>query len=379
VLIDVALAAWMTFLSQYFVGNWPDPLNLWRDIDPLGRILLLIVHVPLVFRRRFPVGVLIAVCTAAAAYLTLGYYHSVTTFGLALALYSVAAHRPPRVSWPPAAAVGLVLLWGSRLAEPGMQAVGAGIALAIAAVGWGFGDGTRRLAERGTRLKVLTEQLEQEQEEQARQAVTREQGRIARELHDIVAHHMSVISVQAGLGRYVFDTDPQTARRALGVIGEAAHEAMGEMRRMLTVLRVSADDPAADAAPFDAAAGLGQLDELLHRVRASGAKVELVVTGVPVQLHPGLDLCVYRVIQESLTNVLKHADPPHATVEIRWYANDLSVRISDAGAPKPPGHGLGIIGMRERARIYGGTLQARPRPEGGFEVRLALPIREIES
>ncbi|GAA0907146.1 sensor histidine kinase [Virgisporangium aurantiacum] len=369
---DVALTVWMVALSQYFVWRMPDPYGLWTDVDTTGRVLLAVVHVPLIARRRYPVAVCWLTCGGAAVYLTIGYYHSAITFAVALAVYSVAAYRRPRVSVPATVAANAVLLWGNRLVEPGMELAGPATAVMVALIAWAFGEATRRAAEQRATLRVLTQRLEREQEEQARRAVVREQGRIARELHDVIAHHMSVVSVQAGLGRYVFDADPPTARRTLDVIGEVAHEALDEMRRMLAMLRSSTDE-----APFAEVAGLAQLDDLLARVRAAGATVDVTVTGVSARLHPGPDLCVYRIIQESLTNVLKHADPPHARMSLCWSATGLTVRVENDGAVGPVGEGYGLVGMRERARLYDGRLRADPRPGGGFEVTLELPLDEV--
>lgn len=369
---DLGLTVWMVALSQYFVWRMPDPLGLWTDVDTVGRVLLAVVHVPLIARRRYPVVVWGLTSVGSAIYLTIGYYHSAITFAVALAVYSLAAYRSPRVSVPAMVVAQAVLLWGNRTVEPGMQLAGSATAVMVALVAWAFGEATRRMMEQRALLRVLTERLRREQEEQARRAVVREQGRIARELHDVIAHHMSVVSVQAGLGRYVFDADPPTARRTLDVIGEVAHEALDEMRRMLAMLRSSADE-----APFAEVAGLGQLDDLVERVRAAGATVEVTVTGEPARLHPGLDLCAYRIIQESLTNVLKHADPPHAELGLSWSANDLTVRVVNDGAAGPVGEGYGLVGMRERARLYHGRLRAGPRSGGGFEVTLELPLGEV--
>jgi signal transduction histidine kinase len=257
-----------------------------------------------------------------------------------------------------------------------MRGFGFAIVTFLILVAWAFGDGMFRLAERGQQLAMLTERLRRDQQERAHQAVSQEQSRIARELHDVVAHHMSVISVQAGLGRYVLKSDPGTAHAALDVIEATAHEALSEMRRMLAVLRVSAEE-----VPLDSAPGLARLDDLIERVRVAGATVELSVRGTATVLPSGLDLCVYRVIQESLTNVLKHADPPVATVAVRWEPHEVAVTIADQGRSQQGEvdseavqHGL--IGMRERARIYGGQLQAGHKPMGGFEVSLTLPIEE---
>ncbi|MEV0457911.1 sensor histidine kinase [Catellatospora methionotrophica] len=379
-LADVVLVSWLLAAALLLAGTDVAAATTGVPIDLAGWALILALHLPLYVRTWFPLPILLAVATAATVYLTLGYYHSVVTFAVALAVFTVAETRPRRTSVPGALLGWAVLLYAQRALDGDGRLFGSVVVTFILLVAWGFGDNWRQLRERGRRLAYLTEQLRREQQERAHQAVSQEQRRIARELHDVVAHHMSVISVQAGLGRYVLDADPQTARTALDVIAGTAHEALSEMRRLLAVLRVSSVE-AGEPAQFDAAPGLDRLPHLLDRVRAAGATVTSHTEGEPVTLPPGLALCVYRVVQESLTNVLKHAVPPEATVSLTWRAQSLEVRVTDRGAPRRPEspsdvvrHGL--IGMRERARIYGGTLSAGPRPQGGFEVRLTLPIGE---
>jgi signal transduction histidine kinase len=250
----------------------------------------------------------------------------------------------------------------------------------MVAVAWVTGDRARRLAERGERLAVLTEQLRLEQGEKAQRAVMAERMKIARELHDVIAHHVSVISVQTGLAGYVFTSDPRTARAALETIAGSAHEAMAEMRRMLVVLREGTERAQEGAGDHNAAPGLGRLDQLARRVEAAGVSVDVRTTGAPFALPPGVDLCVYRVIQEALTNVMKHAPAASASVSVHFDEAAVRVRVADDGQEAipvgttagPAGHGL--IGMRERAGIYGGTVTAGPGPQGGFEVALTLPV-----
>jgi signal transduction histidine kinase len=381
--VDIGLVGWMLAAALFLAANWNYAGGLWRPIDPIGYVLIVAFNVPLLWRRQAPVAVLIAVCAATGTYLAIGYYHSIVTFAVALAIFSVATYRCRRTSIAFTVLAWSELIYAQRLVEPGMAPFGMTVVSLITVVSWAFGDSTRRLAERGSQLAELTSELRREQQERAHRAVSQEQSRIARELHDVVAHHMSVISVQAGLGRYVLTSNPDTARRALEVIAGTAHEALTEMRRMLAVLRVSADELPVDA-PFDPAPGLSRLAELIERVRMAGATVELRMEGDAVALPSGMDLCVYRVIQESLTNVLKHAKPPAAMVALSWQPHQLTLTVTDDGrAVADPaaasGAGTirhGLIGMSERARIYGGSLHTGRRPEGGFEVVLTLPIEE---
>lgn len=375
-LLDIGLVGWMLFTAIALYANWDYSGQLWHKPDVFGYVLLVVIHLPLLLRERHPVAVLFTVAAASTAYLVVGYYHSVITFAVALSIFSVAQHRPRRVSITCGLVGWTVLLYAQHLVEARMETFGIAVVTFLAAVAWAFGDGMGRLAQRGEQLAELTERLRREQQERAHQAVSQEQSRIARELHDVVAHHMSVISVQAGLGRYVMKSDPDTAHAALDVIEGTAHEALSEMRRMLAVLRVSAE-----AAPLDSSPGLARLTDLIDRVRAAGATVDVTVDGTAVKLPSGMDLCVYRVIQESLTNVLKHADPPQARVDFRWAPHEVAVTISDRGRCQPtlPDSGAvqhGLIGMRERARIYGGQLRAGRRLDSGFEVSLTLPIEE---
>ncbi|WP_211588722.1 sensor histidine kinase [Allorhizocola rhizosphaerae] len=377
-LIDVVMASCMTVTAVYMMYHPPEAGLDWRPADPLGAALMVVAHLPLAVRRRFPVAVLLIVCAASGIYLHLRFYHSIPSFAIALAVFSIASYRPHRVSLAGAALGMVVLAYGVRLAGPNVW-VAATIVSFFVAVAWGFGESMRQVGEQGRRLADLTDRLRREQEGRARHAVAQEQRRIARELHDVVAHHMSVISVQAGLGRYVFDSDPAMAKAALGTVATTAHEALSEMRRLLHILRVPAEDPESDEAPYESAPGVDRIPELLGRMRLAGAEVELKVSGERMALQPGMDLSVYRVVQECMTNVLKYADPPIATVELDWRPDSLTVRVLDGGrslAGPEDSSGHGLIGMRERARLYGGTLEAGPRPEGGFAVVLTLPLMD---
>lgn len=289
---------------------------------PLAYWLLAAVYLPFVLRRRYPVAVLVSTAICIGTYFTLGYYHVPAVCGMFLALYTVASLRPRRVSVRCAAVSLLVLLWGTRLAEPGLGPLSVGFVTVTTTVCWVAGDGSRRLRE-------LTRQLRLEQEEKARRAVIAERIQIARELHDVIAHHVSVISVQTGLAGYVFSSDPPTARRALDTIGASAHEALDEMRRMLVVLREDGTAPAEEVPPE--VSGLGRLDELVRRIGAAGVPVDVTITGTAYALPPGIDLCAYRVVQEALTNVLKHAPEARTTVRVHYADDEVRVRVKDDG------------------------------------------------
>ncbi|UXY31964.1 sensor histidine kinase [Streptomyces sp. HUAS TT20] len=337
-----------------------------NPLDATAYALVVLVHLPLVLRSLAPVVVCCLVHAAWLVYITAGYWPVVCSFGPMLAVYTVASLRPVRVSVPCAGLMGGVWIYAGALSHTvGWPSV-VGQAVVYPAVLWRFGVVARRSAK-------LTRQLRREQAERARREVAEERGRIARELHDVVAHHMSVISVQTGLARFVFDTDRPTARAALDTIDATGKEALEELRRMLTVLRAADDDVPAGPMP-----GLARLDEMAERVRAGGVPVALTIEGTPRPLAPGVELCAYRVVQEALTNVLKHAPGASAQVRLRYEPHQVIVSVIDDGEGVIPDRvrtdgGHGLIGMRERAKLYGGRISTGPRDQGGFAVRLTLP------
>jgi len=392
-MVDVVLA--LTLAGAGCLVGWVYHPPGWPSFDPRAYVVTCLVTLPLAVWRRYPMAVMFASNAAYAAYFGLGYQPSLNFWGPVIALFLVAASRP---LWPVVGAtvVTAAVIFCSGFLSPLPNLVAIAQAVLVPAVAVGVGTTTRRLSQQNALLADLTAKLQAQQEELARRAVMEERVRIARELHDIIAHHMSLISVQAGLARYVMASDPATANAALTTISETSREALGEMRRLLGLLRVGPDDldeaeqtgdVAADP-PYDPAPGLDGLDALIERVRAAGLPVTMDVEGELRPLPPGVALCVYRVVQESLTNVLVHAAPTIANVVISHGADEITVRITDAGrmtddgqkalvvgAEKPDGrHGHGLAGMRERARLYGGTLVAGPRPEGGFQVVLTLPV-----
>ncbi|MCP2329053.1 signal transduction histidine kinase [Hamadaea flava] len=337
--------------------------------DLVGVLLTLGCYLPLALRRKAPVAVLVVTCVSLEVYLLAGYVPTLNLFGPLLALYSVAAQRPAFVTGVSATAAAVPIFTSAIAADLSLE-LALGQAIVAPGVAWMFGNNTRNLA-------VLTRRLRAEQAQRARQAIGEERLRIARELHDVVAHHMSVISVQAGLADYVLSTDPSTARGAVKTIAETSHQALDEMRHMLALLRLGADGETPEPLP-----GLRRLDDLVQQTAAAGVEVDVIVTGAERELSGAVDGCVFRVIQESLTNVIKHASPAQAQVRLEYRPDALVVRILDNGRRRTPSAaagaapgGHGILGMRERAQVYGGTLTAGRRPEGGFEVVLTLPTR----
>lgn len=363
----------------------------WRSMDGIGALLTALVGLVMIARRTAPVAVFAASGALWVLFIACGYWPVVNSMPPLLGLYTVAATRRPRTAVLCAVVVaGAWLYAGIGNIEHSSMPTVLAQAVLFPAVVLVVGRGSGALAERNRQFAELTVQLRGQQEEIARQALTEERVRIARELHDVVAHHMSVISLQAGMASYVFPTDPAASRRALDTIADTSREALEEMRRMLVLLRVGQEGQrdgqeggqeagqGEDGAAYAPAPGLDLLDRLLERVRGAGAEVTMETEGTPVRLPQGMALCVYRVVQEALTNVLKHAGPTRAAVTIRYERRTVVVCVTDEGdgtfrpnEEMSPGHGL--IGMRERAKIYGGSVTAGPRALGGFEVRLTLP------
>ncbi|GLY79537.1 sensor histidine kinase [Actinoallomurus iriomotensis] len=372
---DTVLAICLV-LGFVAAGETWDPPG-WRPFDTLAILLSAVAGLPLALRRRYPRTILLVSCAGYAGYIAAGYVPSITVWASLLAVYTVAATRPPRDLVLGMALTMAVILYGGA-SLPGPLAVIE--ALLVPACVCAVGTNARRLSERNVQLADLTARLRVEQEYRARQAVAEERVRIARELHDVVAHHMSVVSVQAGLARYTLASDPQTARGALDTALATSGEALTEMRRLLAVLRMARPDPGEHG--YGTAPGLSRLEELAGRVRSAGVPVEVTVTGTPRPLPSGHDQCAFRVIQEALTNVLRHAGQARASVTVAYEAERVVVHVVDDGrgaGERPAPHGMeeiphGLLGMRERASIYDGQVIAGPRPEGGFEVVLTLPV-----
>jgi len=348
----------------------------------LALLLTTAMVVPLAWRRVRPAA-------SAAAVYTVGLLQVLfweplvwpADLAVLLALYSVTVHGPRwahRVAIV-GALVGSVLLGVQLVAS--YQPSGATAAVMFTAltalVVWAFGLVRRTRRERIVALEDRARRLEVERDQQNQIATAAERTRIAREMHDIVAHSLTVMIAQADGGRYAADADPAAATRALGTIAETGRAALTDMRRLLGVLRgASADESVspADVAPLPAES---DVTALVDHVRASGVRISLVRMGTPRNLPPGAGLTVYRIAQEALTNVLKHAGPdPLVTVLVQWQPDAIVLEVSDDGrgaAADSDGHGQGLLGMRERAAMFAGTVSAGPRPGGGFRVRAQLP------
>jgi signal transduction histidine kinase len=250
-----------------------------------------------------------------------------------------------------------------------------GVALVVA---WTFGYARGEHRRYGEELVRHHARLAEAERDRARRAGAEERMRIARELHDVVAHSMSVITVQAGFGRLVAREQPDEAGAALAAIEETGRQTLAEMRRLLAVLRTDgAADPAADLAPTP---GLADLERLLAQTGRAGIRVELTITGRPRQLPAGVELTAYRIVQEALTNVAKHAATASARVTLGYCADGLAIEVVDGGrGGAVAATGLGLAGMRERVQLYGGHLDAASLPGGGFRVAARLPTTAVEA
>jgi signal transduction histidine kinase len=237
---------------------------------------------------------------------------------------------------------------------------------------WLTGFVLSRRAEHTQELQELTQRLRQDREEEARAAVLEERARIARELHDVVAHSVSVMVVQAGGVRRLLRDDQGREREALLVVEQVGRSALTEMRRMLGVLRTEGEAATPALAPQP---GLAYLDRLVEQVRQAGLEVDLHVEGEPAPMPQGVDLSAYRIVQEGLTNALKHAGGAHAEVTVRYGDSRVELEVADDGSGGADGDGLGhgLVGMQERVALYGGTLEAGPRAGGGYVLRAVLP------
>lgn len=361
VLTAVLLAAELT--SMWLV-NWSGEPR-YRAPDAGAVLLTIAIVVPLLWRRRFPAAVLVASGSAWFAYQAINYPFALSPAAVFWAVYSYGCHRRRDVYWPLAVWLGEVLAT-LAFARPGdTQTVL--VLLGATAFVWLRGDAVR---------SGLLEQ-QREQEARARQAVADERARIARELHDVVAHALGIIVIQAGGAGAIPDLGEAQSKSVLRTIERTGRQAFAEMRRLVGVLR---EGEAPELAPQPT---IADLPHLASSLVASGLQVNIEVSGSPQPVPVGVELAVYRIVQEALTNSLKHARAGTARVRLGWLDQALQVEVEDDGSPTN-GAGTarpaadsgrhGLVGMRERVLIYGGSLQAGPRPEGGFRVSARFPL-----
>jgi len=367
---DVAVAALVAVaqlgLTTLAARRQPDR----QALDLLAYLLLAVGPVALLWRRRSPAVVLAVVMASNVLYFGLGYPYGPAWLALIVAFWTAVTGGARRVAWA-TAVVGLAAYF--TLAAL-LDRVGPATAATIAAhLGWLLL--VLSVSEIALAARQRRQAAERTRAEEARRRAGEERMRIARELHDVLAHNISLINVQAGVALHLMDEQPGQSRTALAAIKQASNDALGELRSVLDVLRQGDEAP-----PRAPASGLAQLGSLVAGAGATGLEVRTRVEGLARPLPAGTDLAAFRIVQESLTNVTRHAGPASATVLVRYGPDDLTVRVDDDGrgpvAATGTGNGNGIRGMRERVAALGGELTTGPRPGGGFRVQARLPIDE---
>ena len=340
-----------------------------RPYEPLAWGLLVLSAAGLLLRRRSPEAALVATAVPVWVYLALGYSSGPVYLAVIGALIG-AIVRGHRVSAWVALAVGYpMFVWVAPLVAgqpPPSPAAAVGVAAWLVAFAV-IVELVKTRRERATEFRRT-------RAEESRRRAGEQRMAIARELHDVLAHHISLISVQAGVALHLMDEQPEQARTALTAIRQASRESLGELRSVLELLRHGEE-----GAPRAPAPGLEALDALVERTSAAGLPVTVEVTGTARPLPAAVGLAAYRIVQEALTNVTRHAGrPATATVRLGYAPDQLTVEVTDdgPGAEDTTGTGSGLLGMAERAAVLGGQLDAGPRPDGGFRVTARLPVRE---
>jgi signal transduction histidine kinase len=359
------------------------------DLGNLGYILLIVSGVVVAVRRRWPVPVFAITALASLVYYGVDFPDGPGWLGLFVALYSLAAYGDGRRSLVSAGVGITVLTIGWLVAAADIEP--------RAAIGWVFfrigasvmsaalGESVRSRRVIAVEAQERAELAERTREEEARARVDAERLRIAREVHDTVAHAIAIINIQSGVTAHVLDKRPEKAREALQIIEQTSSRALREMRAILGVLRDDGGDDNDGRVPYP---GLGQIDELTAKARDAGLDINLEETSPAVPLPSAVGSAAYRILQESITNVIRHVGPTRVTVALNPGVDALEIRVTDEGrrdpadphppAPQPTGGstkpGRGIVGMRERCRLLGGELDAGPLPGGGFEVTARLPL-----
>jgi signal transduction histidine kinase len=377
-LFDAVLTIVFVVLSQLDVwAPWGDNGARTHFDGPawLNSALLLVAIVPMLWRRRAPLltaGAMATGITVDVVFVSSTAPYIGAFIPVLIAAYSLAAYEPS----PWRSMAGLAALGGAvtavSLAVPELGSIGdLAFNLFCLACAWALGRIARRMRSDAKALSRRAEDLERTREREAREAVEMERGRIARELHDVIAHSVSLMGVQAAAAEQVLSVDPECAREPLRAIQGTAREAVDELRRLLGVLRATQGGDGLSPQP-----GLAALDSLAEQMRAAGLSVELRVEGGCASgLSPGMELSAYRIVQEALTNALKHAGGAPATVVVRHLPDELEIEVTDrgggGGGNGTVGHGL--IGMRERVALYGGAISTGAGPQGGYSVHASLP------
>ncbi|WP_163570070.1 sensor histidine kinase [Fodinicola feengrottensis] len=347
------------------------PLVTSRGAVPAWAYVLVVAEcLPLTFRRRWPLIVISVSGVLAVIYGVAPLPDPAVPYAPLVGIYSAAAHSG-RLGANVAGVISAIAITGSLLLDPTATLDHGLVLLAISATAWLLGDGARRRREVARTQTERADHLERTRAAEAAAAVADERNRIAREMHDVIAHHLSMMVVQAEAGPVVVASDPGRATAAFDAISAAGKQALTEMRRLLGGPQGRGDGAAAPAA------GRADLAELVDGVRSAGIDVRMTSTGPRQPLPAAVDLSVYRLVQEALTNCVRHGEPTRVDVNLVFEPRELSVTVADdgVGAAKTPhtgGHGL--VAMRERVTLIGGTLAAGPRADRGWAVRAVLPL-----
>jgi signal transduction histidine kinase len=391
--VDGVLAVIFTLVgvATAFGQDIRDDQGIIRDgfREPGGLLVVtaLVTCAPIAIRRRSPLVALAIASLGIFVHILVNWPEGSLPLAVLFLTYTVGAYCPPRTAVAGLAIVSTAIVVLGLSDSPGLDAVGAVAVLAQFAAVWAIGVAMRnRRAASDARVREADERAEAERQSAAR-ILAEERLRIAQELHDVVAHSMSVIAVQAGVGMHVLDDHPEQARGALEAISATSRGTLTEMRRLLGVLRDS--DGARSSAP---APRLADLPRLVDDVRAAGVPATLHVEGTADCVHAGIELSAYRVVQEALTNVIKHAGKlTRVEVTVRRLPGSLAVEVVDdgrglaarsgnggAGDATADGSGHGLVGMRERVELWGGELSVGPVPGGGYRVKALLPYGDAE-
>ncbi len=376
---DLLLALFVTAVQLQSAGMAlaAEPTSV-LEVGTDGYVLLTVSGLAVAARRRLPVTVFVVTALASLMYFALDYPDRLACLGLYVALYTLAAHGSGRRALLIASGGTVVLAVGWLLAAADIQPISAigwvflRIGGAVIAITLGVSVHGRRIIAADAEERALL--AERSREEEARARVAAERLRIAREVHDTVAHAMAIINVQSGVTAHVLGKRPEQARDALRIIEQTSSRALHEMRAILGVLR--------DGDEREPYPGVDRIAELAGKARAAGLDVTVEQTTPDTPLPSAVDSAAYRIVQESITNVMRHVGPTRVTVTVDPDVDVLRIRVLDEGPAHGPvapagGSGRGIVGMRERCQLLGGALDAGPRPEGGFEVVAKLPLGPV--
>ncbi|MCK8677862.1 MULTISPECIES: sensor histidine kinase [Streptomyces] len=354
----------------------------------LAAAVVVLLSLSVALRRRAPEKVLILVAALGLVQLVADVAVNPADFAMLVVIYTVAAHGGPRWASRLALVGGVCAAPLAQVRWPVENTSAAGqvfftVVMTVPFVlAWVLGDSIRTRRAYFAQLEERARRLEKEREAQAKVAVAAERARIARELHDVVAHNVSVMVVQADGAAYVLDNSPDLAKQALETISGTGRQALAEMRRLLGILRTGEPEDAEDYVPQP---DVQQIEDLVEQVRKAGLHVDFRIEGTPRPLPSGVELTAYRIVQEALTNTRKHGGPDvGASVRLVYFDDGLGLLVEDDGRGAAhelyedggaDGRGHGLIGMRERVGMVGGTLDAGPRPGGGFRISALLPLK----